>query len=228
MRFLAGAIVVLYALMAHAVLAGPAGSLAPAVAGLLPLALLAAAWAGRSRTLLAAAFVLAGVVSGLAAINAASLLLFLPPIVIHGFLAWMFGSTLRVGSEPLIVRFIRLVHGPDKPPDAAMLAYARRVTLLWALLFAAIAVIELLMLLLVVPDGLLARLGLAFPGPAPTSAHFGWFANAVSWLAMAALMGVEWQVRKRRFPGMPYRNFADFLRRLVAVGPQVARAWRHD
>lgn len=228
MRFLAGAIVVAYALLAHAVLAGPAGSWAPIVAGLLPLALLVAAWIGRSGSLLVAALLLAGLVFALAALEATTLLLFVPPIGIHAFLAWMFGSTLRAGSVPLIVRFIRIVHGPDHPPTPAMMTYARRVTGLWALLFALIACIELLLMVFVVPEGLLARAGFSVAGPLPTTAHFAWFANVGSWLAMALLMGVEWQVRKRRFPDMPYRNFADFLRRLAVAGPQVARAWRHD
>ena len=63
----------------------------------------------------------------------------LPPVLIDLVLCWVFGRTLRRGAEPLITSFARHAHGGALPPER--LAYTRRVTLAWTLLFAALAAV---------------------------------------------------------------------------------------
>ncbi|MBK8284679.1 MAG: hypothetical protein IPK97_07165 [Ahniella sp.] len=228
MKILLAGVLLAYALLAHGALLGIDPGLTPMALWLLPVAMLMVAWNARKPVWLVPASLLALLVWALQRADAGALLLFLPPILAHGLIASMFASTLLPGSEPLIIRFIRIVHGPDNPPDTRLCAYARLVTTLWAGLFVLLCVVEVGLLLLVVPEGLLAVMGVDSSRFGLTSAHFAWFAHVGSWLLMALLMGVEWTVRKRRFPDMPYRNFAHFIRRLIEVGPQVARQWRHE
>ena len=228
MKILLAGVLLAYALLAHGALLGLDPGLTPMALWLLPLALVMVAWNTRKAVWLVPAVLLAALVWALQRAEAGALLLFVPPILVHGLIASMFGSTLLAGNEPLIIRFIRVVHGPDSPPDARLCAYARLVTGLWAGLFVLLLVVEIALLLLVVPEGLLATMGVDTTRFGLTSGHFAWFAHVGSWLLMALLMGVEWTVRKRRFPDMPYRNFAHFIRRLIEVGPQVARQWRHE
>lgn len=51
------------------------------------------------------------------------------------FMLWLFGSTLRPGSEPLISRVARHLEGGELSP--ALAAYTRNVTLAWTVFFAA-------------------------------------------------------------------------------------------
>jgi uncharacterized membrane protein len=59
-----------------------------------------------------------------------------------------FAQSLRPGREPLIIMFCRLTRG-DVPPE--VVGYARRLTLIWAILMVALAV-ELGVIALVAPD----------------------------------------------------------------------------
>ena len=52
----------------------------------------------------------------------ALLLLFLPPILINGFMAWIFGHTLLSGRLPLIERIIRILHGNTASVDSDIAA----------------------------------------------------------------------------------------------------------
>lgn len=65
----------------------------------------------------------------------------LPPILIHFYLAWMFGRTLRPGHEPLVRRFSRLSRGTAIPE---LESYVRLVTVLWAVTMTAMALVALI------------------------------------------------------------------------------------
>jgi uncharacterized membrane protein len=151
----------------------------------------------------------------------APLALMLPPTVINGVLAAMFGHTLAGGRMPLVERMVRLLHAPEPMEDAEVLAYARRVTWAWTLLLAGNATTSLLLALLAVPNGLLAAAGIASPLPVPMQ-WWSWFANLGCYGLVLLLFVVEYTVRSRRFPWQPYRNLFDFLRRAAAIGPQLA------
>lgn len=58
----------------------------------------------------------------------------IPHAAVYSFLLWFFGHTLKRGSEPLVTRLARRVHGALAPD---MEAYTRGVTVAWCLFFAA-------------------------------------------------------------------------------------------
>ena len=61
----------------------------------------------------------------------------------QGALALGFGLTLRPGSEPLVARFARRVHGADYNDDIAR--YARGATWAWTLFFVAMVATPILL-----------------------------------------------------------------------------------
>jgi len=98
------------------------------------------------------------------------LLLFLPPILINGFMAWVFGNTLQEGRTPLIERAIILLHGPPEKDSTNVVAYARNLTLVWTVLFASLATVNLVLAALASPGGLLLSAGLSPPVTVPLGA----------------------------------------------------------
>ncbi len=64
---------------------------------------------------------------------------------------------------------------------------------------------------------MLLAAGLQPPFNVPVGA-WSLFANVLSYVLIAALFGIEFAVRGRRFPNQPYRGFLDFARRLAALG----------
>ena len=145
------------------------------------------------------------------------LLLFLPPILINGFMAWVFGRTLKTGRTPLIERAIVALHGTTDDVTVEMLAYARRLTLVWTCLFVALTAINLALAVLANPGGLLLSVGLQSPVTVPLEA-WSLFANVLNYLIVGALFVGEYWLRRRRFPQQSYRGFFDFTRRLAGVG----------
>ncbi|MCK7592362.1 ketosynthase [Pseudomarimonas salicorniae] len=144
--------------------------------------------------------------------------LFAPPVLLNAFLAWLFGRTLAAGRRPLIEQMVRVLHGEPDAIDAGVAPYARRLTALWAGLFAALAVINLILALLAVPDGLLVETGFAPPLAVPLSL-WSLFANVLNYVIVAAFFLLEYAYRRRRFPDQPYRNVVDFTCRVARLGP---------
>jgi uncharacterized membrane protein len=135
--FLAGLAGLAYIAASHWLMTSAAASAWNAVALLAPMLVLVAVFSWRARQRLAGALALA-VLAGLA-IHAASghvvseRALFLGQhVVIHLFLAALFGLSLRVGSQALISRVAQRVHGTLSP---AMASYTRNVTLAWTVYF---------------------------------------------------------------------------------------------
>ena len=97
-------------------------------------------------------------------------------------------------------------------------SYTRQLTLAWALLLAMMALVNLTLALIAVPDGVLAQFGIVAPVTV-THAQWSWIANIANYGVMGGFMLIEFQLRKRVFPVRPYRNAFDFARRLAALGP---------
>jgi uncharacterized membrane protein len=152
------------------------------------------------------------------------LALYLPPIIVPAFLAGVFGNTLRSGRTPLISQLIRLLQAPgDDEPESAVWVYARRLTAAWTAMFVALATFNLLLAAFVEPDGLLRASGIE---PRLALSHEVWslFTNLLEYLLVAAFFVIEYAYRRHRFPGQPYRNIFDFLRRMVAAMPRITRS----
>jgi uncharacterized membrane protein len=135
--------------------------------------------------------------------------LYLPPVLVPAFLAWIFGQTLLPGRTPLIEQLVLLLHGPGEVPEDAALTYARRLTLAWTILFVGLAATNLLLAVFAEPE------------------QWSLFANLIAYVIVVAFFAVEYAYRRRRFPHQPYRNLLEFVQRLLASLPAlVGRAPR--
>lgn len=209
---------VAYPVLAHLAVVTASPGLTVASVAVLALAVLLpglisgrlAAWVGA--LLAACAIVL------LARQDAAGLVLFLPPVLINFFLAWLFGHTLARGHRPLIERLVRLLHPPGEVLDPEVVRYARSLTATWTVLLGGLGFLNLLLALLASPGGLLETAGVAPPVAVPIET-WSLFANLLNYLVVGAFFVAEWFYRRRRFPQQQYRNLFDFLRQAAGVGP---------
>lgn len=212
-----------YPPLAHlAALSGRPGLIAASIGWLLLLVLLPEL----RRRSLAAWVLLAAGLAGLYAITGSAAPLrmqFLPPILMFGFMAWVFGHTLRPGRMPLIESIIRALNGPGDDLDADVLGYARRLTAVWTALFVCLGVINTVLALCAEPDGLLLTFGLQPVVTVPLSL-WSLFANVLNYLLVGALFVVEFMYRQRRFPQQPYRGLLDFTRRVASLGAMYGHA----
>lgn len=162
------------------------------------LILAAALWALAAREARAMLGALAIALSAAwAALAAPLLLIYSPPIAINAGLAALFAASLRRAREPVIARFARLEHAV-LPQDLSL--YARRLTAVWAALFAAMAGVAL---------------ALALRGPLEA---WSTFTNVVSYLLVAALFAGEHAYRRRRFRHYPHASLRELVRNVRGAG----------
>ncbi len=208
-----------YVLLAH--LAGARQSPTLAVAALADLALLVlieGLVARRPAAWLAAAAVAAVLVPLAGSSWALTPLLLVPPLF-TALIAAGFLRSLRPGRVPLIRKVVAALYGT--PPDdlsPAHRAYTRRLTLGWGLMLSLLTAINLTLALVAVPDGLLARAGVAAQFTV-TAEQWSLVANVANYGLLGVFALVEYQVRRVVFPVRPYRNAAEFVRRMAALGP---------
>lgn len=153
----------------------------------------------------------------------ATLPLYIAPVLVPGFMAGVFGSTLFAGQVPLIEQLIRIMEpGPDgrEEPEPEVLDYARRLTQLWTTFFVTLALINLVLGLLAEPDGMLLAAGIAPPVTVP-ELWWSLFANMIGYLLVAAFFLIEYAYRSHRFPRQPYRNMLDFFLKVLAAMPRL-------
>jgi uncharacterized membrane protein len=209
---------VAYPLLAHAATVTASARLTLASVVALTLAMLLPGLLAQRPAAWAAAVFAAAAIVLLVRMDAAALVLFLPPVLINVFLAWLFGRTLGSGRPSLIERLVRLLHPPEEELDPAIAAYATRLTGAWTVLFVTLAGVNLLLALFATPGGLLEAAGMAPPLAVPIGT-WSLFANLLNYLVVGAFFVAEWVYRRRRFPQQPYRNLLDFLRQAGAAAP---------
>ena len=213
------ALALAYPFLAHAANARDDGTLAAvALADLAVILLLGPLLRGRGRAWLALAAI-GTALAWLARSPHATLPLLAPPVVFVGLAAWLFARTLRRGRVPLITRMASALHErPVGGLDPALATYTRALTGFWAALLSALCLVNLLLAVFAVPEGLLARLG--HPTPLPVfDARGSLFANLLIHGVVGGCFLLEYAWRRHRFPDLPYRNLPDFLRKLAALGP---------
>jgi uncharacterized membrane protein len=170
-----------YALVAHVALTRHDPRVAAAGLALLAWGVLLnampAAWA---------AITAAGAVAGVTWIAPAfpDLVLRASPVVINGVLCAVFGLTLRRGHEPLITRFARMEHA-TLPADVE--TYTRRLTALWTLFFATMAVTTVALEIVA------------------SRTVYSLFSNLINWLLLAAFLVGEYRYRRVRFPAYQHK-----------------------
>jgi uncharacterized membrane protein len=148
--------------------------------------------------------------------------LYVAPIFVPLFLAWVFGRTLAAGNTPLIGQFVRFMHRDAEEPEQAVWIYARRLTFVWTVFFLTLSSINVVLAALAEPDGLLLASGLRPPITVP---QYWWsmFANFIGYLLVAVFFVIEYAYRRRRFPQQPFRNLFDFLKQMSAAMPTLLR-----
>ena len=207
-----------YPWIAHVASARHDGTLAAIALGDIALILLLEPLAHRRAWAWALAAALAAGLAWFARTPHALLPLMLVPVAIVALVSWTFGRTLRLGRVPLITRIVLAMEGiaPEAlAPD--LRAYTRGLTATWAVMLGVLALVDLVLALCAVPDGLLASAGIAPPFTLHRT-QWSWFANGVNYGLVGALFVGEYAYRVRRFPGR-YASFFDFLRRMAALGP---------
>jgi uncharacterized membrane protein len=211
---------ILYVIVTHLAVILPSDALALLSLLLLVLAALVQPLRRRRPWAIAVLAAVAGLLYLGTGLHLAHWLVYLPAVVVNLGLCWLFGHTLLGGRIPLVVRIVGLLHGPQDPLSDAIRRYARRVTACWTALFAANAAACLALALCATPGGWLLAAGIRPPLAVPAQ-YWSMFADGGTY-ALTALMFVgEYAYRRRLFPQQPYRNFPDFLRRAVAVGPRL-------
>lgn len=208
-----------YVLLAH--LAGARQSPALAAAALADLALLVlieGLVARRPVAWLAAVAVAALLVPLSRSSWALTPLLLVPPLF-TALIGGCFLRSLRPGRVPLIRKVVAALYGTT--PDGlspAHRVYTRHLTLAWGLMLSLLTAINLTLALVAVPDGLLARIGVAAPFTV-TAEQWSLIANVANYGLLGVFAVLEYQVRRVKFPVRPYRNAAEFARRMAALGP---------
>lgn len=134
---------------------------------------------------------------GIFSVHAPAVLIYAPPVLINTALAVVFAMSLRASRVPIITRYARLEHDV-LPPELAQ--YARTLTLAWALLFAAMAVVSLA----------LAAFG--------SVNEWSTFSNLMSYLLVGLLFLGEWFYRRRRFREYRHATLPELVRNVRRAG----------
>jgi uncharacterized membrane protein len=153
----------------------------------------------------------------------ATLPLYIAPVLVPGFMAVVFGSTLLAGQVPLIEQLIRIMEpGPDgrEEPEPEVLAYAHQLTRAWTLFFVTLSLTNLVLGGLAEPDGMLLAAGIVPPVTVP-ELWWSLVANLIGYLLVAAFFLIEYAYRRHRFPRQPYRNMLDFFLKVLAAMPRL-------
>ncbi len=146
------------------------------------------------------------------------------PVLIMSLIAFGFLRTLQAGRLALITRMVSAVEGmPAQQLPSALMHYSRRLTLVWGLLLALLALLNLLLALCVVPQGVLARIGIVAPMTV-TAQQWSWLANIGNYFLIIGFFVLEYFYRRGRFE-VSYNGFWDFGRRLAALGPDFWRGF---
>jgi uncharacterized membrane protein len=205
-----------YSLIAHLASARHDGPLAVCALAVLLLLVLVAPLAKRRFWAWLALFAGAAALAWLARSPYPQVPLLLVPTAFVALVAFWFGRSLAAGRVPVISKIVAALEG-DSAPAPELMRYTRRLTAAWAAALALLALLNLGLALIAVPDGLLAQAGVAAPATV-TQAQWSWFANVFNYGIIGGFFAIEFAIRKRRFPGR-YPSFAHFLRRLRGLGP---------
>jgi uncharacterized membrane protein len=134
------------------------------------------------------------------------------PALIAALIAWIFLRSLRRGRTPLIARAIAALDGATQLDDPAVARYARRLTWVWAVYQAALAIAAALLAMHAA-----SRFDW-IPKLAPGPRAFG---AIVLPLAVAILFLGEFALRRWLLPQAPRHSLVAFVRDLVRVWPSL-------
>jgi uncharacterized membrane protein len=131
------------------------------------------------------------------------------PALIATFVAYLFGRTLLPGRRPLIARAIVSIDGPHWLDDSSVVRYARRLTLVWTVYQALLAIVALCAVF--TQRGFFPALSDLMPSPR----MFG----VILPVAVALLFVIEFAMRPLLLPQAPRHSLISFARRLILAWP---------
>ena len=143
------------------------------------------------------------------------------PVIINLAISAMFARTLVPGSEPLIARLIAVIESPARVALPRVAGYARALTWIWAIVLGVQAVLLTALIVCAVPDGLLARFGIA-PPLAIAGDDWRWFLELGSYATVLVLLVVEYAFRRWYLRHIPHVSLPVFIGRLVRRWPALA------
>jgi len=169
-----------------------------------------ALWFGAPKGLRAAIALVAVVLLGAWLGGGIGLLVALLPATFAALVGWLFARTLLPGRQPLIARAISVIDGPGELDDPAVLRYARRLTVLWACVEFALALLGLCCAV----HAHAGWMSFALPSPAL-------FGGLILPGAVVLLFVAEFVARGWLLPQAPRKNLIAFARSLARAWPQL-------
>ncbi len=149
------------------------------------------------------------------------------PVMVNVALCALFARTLSRGAEPLIARVIAVLESPARVALPRVAGYARALTSAWALLFGAQALLLAILVACAVPDGVLARFGIA-PPIAITGTRWRWYLDFGSYATVLVFLIVEYAFRRWYLRHIPHVSLPVFIGRLARRWPALAHSVMHD
>lgn len=137
---------------------------------------------------------------GAAVASHQQLLAAVPSIALNLLMAGVFGTTLRAGETPLIVRIAEFDDPSELTP--AFMSYLRGLTQAWTIFFVVMAALSLLLMLY---------------------APFEWwslFVNVLTWPLLGLMFAAEWAIRRAAFPHLPAHTPLHIVTRVFAYRRQ--------
>lgn len=198
----------------------PGFSLAAAI--VLLLAWLPAVWRRHSFAAIGVWLALAVLLLAPAALGHPGLAWLALPVVFLAAAAWMFARSLRGEREPLVTRFVRVIEGEPRLGLPGVRGYTRGVTVFWACLLGAMALLSLLVALFAVPGGWLATLGVRAPFALP-GALLAWYPDVGCWIVLLAAFVGEYAFRRWYMRHIPHLPAPRFVLQLVRRWPALMR-----
>jgi uncharacterized membrane protein len=187
-------------------------------------------WPGLRRRNVVAGVLWAAVALGIAALTMTGhgkVALDFMPVMVNAALCTLFAHTLAKHSEPLIARVIAVLESPARLALPRVAAYARALTLAWAVLLGAQAVLLTILILCAVPDGLLAAFGIK-PPIEITGSLWRWYLHLGSYATVLAFLVIEYAYRRWHLRHIPHVSLPTFVTRLVRRWPALAQSVVND
>ena len=195
-----------------------------AAAGLVLISLLL--WpglAGGRRLAWALWLVAAGAGAWLAWRGHAALGLMLLPVAINAAIAWLFGSSLAAGAQPLVARAIVALEGDERLALPGVASYARSLTVAWTVLLGAQATALAAGAALASPGGALELAGVVSPWPLPVDTVIG-YGHAGGYVVIGGFFVLEFLWRRRWLRHLPHQGPREFFGNLARNWPRLLRA----
>jgi uncharacterized membrane protein len=149
------------------------------------------------------------------------------PVVVNAALGLLFAHTLAHGRTPLIARVIGVIESPERLALPRVAAYARGLTLAWAVVLGTQAVALAVLIACAMPNGALAAFGIATPF-AVTGEAWRWYLHFGSYAAVLAFFAIEYAYRRWHLRHIPHMPAPQFAARLAQRWPALARSVMND